>query len=45
MKSGRFGLLGLVMCAGLLSTGCTPGVQSVSIASGTATQVVSYHAP
>ncbi|AEJ43233.1 hypothetical protein TC41_1294 [Alicyclobacillus acidocaldarius subsp. acidocaldarius Tc-4-1] len=34
-----------MICAGFLSTGCTPAVQSVSIASGTATQVVSDHAP
>ncbi|WP_062309076.1 hypothetical protein [Alicyclobacillus sendaiensis] len=43
MKSRRRTVLALALCAGLLATGCTPGVQSVSIASGTATQVVSSH--
>ncbi|WP_206830824.1 hypothetical protein [Alicyclobacillus fructus] len=45
MRCSRLSFAGLVLCAGLLATGCTPGVQSVSIASGTATQVVSNQAP
>ncbi|SIS91106.1 hypothetical protein [Alicyclobacillus vulcanalis] len=44
MKSGRLGLALLVASVGLLATGCTPGVQPVSIASGTATQVINAHA-